>query len=66
MVEETYLWIKIFWKGKGKSITESLTAFRIEKLKNAWDEHEFFNICTVAGKIMFKNSDNRKPNVYYG
>ena len=53
-------------KGKGKSITESLTAFRMQKLKNARDEHGFFNVWTVDGKIMFKNSENGKPNVYYG
>ena len=29
-------------KDKGKSITESLTAFRIKKRKNARDEHGFF------------------------
>ena len=28
-------------KGKGKSITESLTAFRMQKLKNAKDKHGF-------------------------
>ena len=26
----------------------------------------FFNVWTVDGKIMFKNSENGKPNVYYG
>ena len=31
-------------KGKGKSMTESLAAFRIQKLKNARDEHGFFNV----------------------
>ena len=29
-------------KGNGKLITESLTAFRMQKLKNARDEHGFF------------------------
>ena len=29
-------------KGTGKSITESLTAFRMQKPKNARDEHVFF------------------------
>ena len=51
-------------KGKGRSITESLTAFRMQKLKNARDGR-FFNVWTVDGKIMFKNSENGKPNVYY-
>ena len=53
-------------KGKGKSITESLTAFRMQKLKNEKDEHGFFSVWTVDGKIMLKISDNGKPNVYYG
>ena len=53
-------------KGKGKSITESLTAFRMHKLKNARDEHRFFNVWTLNGKILFKSCDNLKPNVYYG
>ena len=56
-------------KGKSKSITEILTAFRLQKLawdKNARDEHGFFNVWTADGKIMFKNSENGKPNVYYG
>ena len=57
---------KKYLKCKGKSITERLTAFRMQKLKNARDEHGFLNIWTVDGKIMFKNSDNGKPNVYYG
>ena len=52
-------------KGKGKSIIESLTAFRMQKLKNARDEHIFFNVWTVYGKIMFKNSENGNLNVYY-
>ena len=53
-------------KGKGKSITESLTAFRMQKQKNARDEYGFFNVWTVDGKIRFKNSDIGKLNVYYG
>ena len=28
-------------KGKGKSIAKSLTAFRMQNLKNARDEHDF-------------------------
>ena len=57
---------KKFLKGKGKSITEHLTTFRMQKRKNARDEDDFFNVWTVDGKIMFKNTENRKPNVYYG
>ena len=54
-----------YLKRKSKSITESLTAFRVQKLKNARDQYGFFNVWTVDGKIMFKNNDNGKPNVYY-
>ena len=53
-------------RGKVKSVTESLTTFRIQKLKNARGEHGFFNVWTVDGKIMFKNNDNGKLNVYVG
>ena len=53
-------------KGKSKSITENLTAFRIEKLKNARDRYAVFNVSTFDDKIMFKNSDNGKLNIYYG
>ena len=56
---------KKWLKCKGKSIDESLTAFIMQKLKNARDLHGFFNFWTVDGKIMLKNSDNGKPNVYY-
>ena len=33
---------KKYIKGKGKSVTERLTEFRMQKLKNARDEHDFF------------------------
>ena len=57
---------KKYINSKGKSITESLAVFRMQKLKNISGEHGFFNVQTVDGKIMFKNSDNGKSNVYYG
>ena len=38
-------------KGKGKSITESLTTFIMQKLKNARDEHGFF---LMFGQFMVK------------
>ena len=38
----------------------------MQKLKNARDKYGFFNVCTIDSKVMFKNSDNRKPNIYYG
>ena len=52
-------------KGKGKSIIENPTAFRKQKLKNTKDKQGFFNVWTVDGKIMLKNNDIGKPNVYY-
>ena len=33
---------KEYLNGKGKSVTESLTAFRMQKLKNAIDEDGFY------------------------
>ena len=66
-VDRRYVFMnKRYLKGKGKSITESLTAFRMQKPKNARDEHGFFYVWTVDGKILFKNNENGKPNVYYG
>ena len=53
-------------KGKNKSITERLTAFRMQKLKYARGEHGLFNVLALDGKIMFENNDNGKLNVYYG
>ena len=53
-------------KGKGKSTTESLTAFTMQKLKYARDEHGFFNVWTIDSNTMIKNNDDGKPNVYYG
>ena len=49
-------------KDKGKPITKSLTAFRRLKLKN--ERYEFFNVWTVDDKIMLKNNNNGKPNVF--
>ena len=38
-------------KGKDKSIIENLTSFRMQKLKNATDEHGFL----IFGKLMVKS-----------
>ena len=37
-------------ESKDKSITESLTTFRMQKLKNARDEHDFLTF----GQLMVK------------
>ena len=52
-------------KGKGISITESLTSFRMKKLKEAQEKYGFKNVWTIDGPIMFKDA-NDKPSVYYG
>ena len=51
-------------KGKGISITESLTSFRMKKLEEARAKHGFKNVWSIDGRIMFKNA-NDKPSVYY-
>ena len=49
-------------KGKKISITESLTAKRMEKLKEAQELHGFRNVWTKFCKL----EDNDKPQLYYG
>ena len=51
-------------KGKGISITEILTSFRMKKLKEAREKHGFKNVWSIDGRIMFKDA-NDKPSVYY-
>ena len=45
-------------KGKGYSITESLTAMRMKKLTEARNSFGFTNVWTQDGKILCKE-DNR-------
>ena len=52
-------------KGKGVSITESLTSFRLKKLEETRVKYGFKNVWTIDGCIMFKDA-NGKPSVYYG
>ena len=42
-------------KGKNISITESLTATRMKKLKEAREIYEFKTVWTSDGKILFKD-----------
>ena len=51
-------------KGKGVSVTESLTKFRMTKLLEAREIHGFSNVWTIDGRIMFKG-ENNKPDIYY-
>ena len=52
-------------KNSGISITESLTAFRMDVLSKAREKHGFKNVWTIDGRIMFKGNDN-KPKKFYG
>ena len=52
-------------KGSGVSITESLTARRISQLKKAREEHEFKNVSSVDGRIMYLDKNDNKVKVYY-
>ena len=51
-------------KGKGISITESLTSFRVKKLEDTKEKYGFKHAWTIDGCIMFKKG-NGKPSVYY-
>ena len=42
-------------KGKNISITQSLTATRVKKLKEAREIHSFKNVWTSDGEILFKD-----------
>lgn len=52
-------------KGKSISITESLTATRLEKLKDAREVYGFNNVWTMDGKIFVKGESGDKPELYY-
>ena len=45
------------------AITESLTAIRIKKLKEASEIYDFKNFSTSDGKILFK--DDQEIRVYF-
>ena len=51
-------------KGKGISITESLTSFRMKKLEKAREKHGFKYVWSIDGLIMFKDA-NDKLSVFY-
>ena len=51
-------------KGTGISVTESLTAKRINMLEKAREEHTFNNVRSQDGRIMFFNEDPKKVKTY--
>ena len=57
--------IKKNFKGKGLSITKSLTSFRMKKLEEAREKFGFKHVWTIDGSVFFKNG-NDKPSIYYG
>ena len=52
-------------KGTGISVTESLTAKRINMLGKAKEEHTLNNVWSQDGKIMFFDKDTNKVKTYY-
>ena len=52
-------------KGKGISITESLTVIRMKHLNAARETHEFKNVWTQDGRIMFYDTTDSKIKVFY-
>ena len=65
MTERTFLTEKKKLKGKNISITESLTATRMKKLKEGREIHEFRNVWTSDGKISFKDGSGNINLFYY-
>ena len=53
-------------KGTGVSISESLTTGRMRQLKIARDQFGFNNVWSIDGRIMYKDSTNTKPKLFYG
>ena len=54
---------QLLLKGTGDSITESLTAKRMEHLNKAREEHGFTNVWTTDGRILFKRPNENKSNL---
>ena len=52
-------------KGNALSITESLTVKRIEQLKKAREEHDFKDVWTQDGKILFFDRIDNKIKLFY-
>ena len=52
-------------KGKGISITESLTEKRIKELNAARTQYEFKNVWSQDGRIMFFDESDNKVKVFY-
>ena len=49
--------MKKYLKGKGISITKSLTSFRMKKLEEALEKNGFKNVWSIDGRVMFKGAN---------
>ena len=65
MTAERFL-IKKKLKGTGVSVTESLTAERMQQLKTARDQFDFKGVWSIDGRIMYKDSTSTIPKLFYG
>ena len=52
-------------KGKGISVTETLTAKRFKMLEKARELHGFVNVWSQDGKIMFFDKTINKVNAFH-
>ena len=52
-------------KGIQFSITESLTAKRMGIFKEAREKHQFRNVWTADGRILYKDGNDNKVKLYY-
>ena len=52
-------------KGTKVSITESLTAQHVEKLKEAKEKYDFKNVWSNDGRITYKDNGGDKTKIYF-
>ena len=65
MREKVFFLNKKLLKGTQASITESLTAKKMGMLKEAREKHQFRNVCTADGNILYKDGNGNKVKLYY-
>ena len=65
MQEKEFFLNKKLLKGTQVRITESLTAKRMGILKEARETHQLCNVWTTDGKILHKDGNDNKAELYY-
>ena len=60
--EKEFFLNKQLLKGTQGSITESLIAKKMRILKKAREKHQFWNVWTTDGKILYKDRNDNKFN----